>query len=125
MAGHDLADGAKVDPGRPFMTISLRSLSFAAVAAIAFAGTPASFAQDAMATDAMATDAMASDAMMSDDDLKLCLEQAAIITFPHVMDVASAACHEAHNSPMGGDAMATDAMAPDAMATDAMAPATK
>ena len=53
-----------------------------------------------------------------------CLEQAAAITFPHVMEVAAAACHDMHNgmtdAAMGGDAMGTDAMA-----TDAMAPATK
>ena len=113
------------------MTLTLRTLSLAAAAAIVFGTVPA-FAQVAMATDAMAPEGgamMADDAMMSDDDLKLCLEQAAMITFPHVMEVATAACHEAHNGmmgdAMGGDAMATDAMATDAMATDAMAPATK
>jgi pentapeptide MXKDX repeat protein len=106
------------------MTFALRNLSLAAVTAITFAAVPAAYAQDAMATDAMATDAMAGDAMMSDEDLKLCLEQAAMITFPHVMDVASAACHDVHNGMMG-DAMGGDAMSTDAMATDAMAPATK
>lgn len=103
------------------MTFTLRALSFTTVAAIAFAAAPA-FAEDAMATDAMAPEGgamMAGDAMMSDDDLKLCLEQAAMITFPHVMEVATAACHDMHNGMMG------DAMGGDAMATDAMAPATK
>ena len=74
---------------------TLRGLAIAAT--LSFALVPAAFAQDAMATDAMATDAMATDAMagdamMSDDDLKLCLEQAAMITFPTVMEAASAAC---------------------------------
>lgn len=93
------------------MTLSLRtlSLSLAAVAALSFAAP--GFAQDAMATDAMAPAAgamMADDAMapMSDDDLTLCLEQAAAITFPHVMEAATAACHGMHNG------MAPDAMAP-------------
>ena len=99
------------------MTLSLRTLSFAAFAAMAFA--VPGFAQDAMSTDAMAPAAdamMAGDAMapMSDDELKLCLEQAAMITFPHVMEVATAACHDTHNG-----------MMPGAMASDAMAPATK
>ena len=115
----DRANWGVVDIRETTMTLPLRTLSLAAVAAIAFPAVPASFAQDAMATDAMAADAM-----MSDDDLKLCLEQAAMITFPHVMDVAAAACHEAHNGMMG-DAMGGDAMATDTMATDAMAPATK
>lgn len=108
------------------MTLSLRMLSFAAIAAMAFA-TPG-FAQDAMApaADAMAPAAgamMAGDAMapMSDDDLKLCLDQAATITFPHVMEAATAACHDMHNGMMPG-AMAPDAMAPAPMAPDAMAP---
>ena len=103
------------------MTFTLRTLSLAVVAATAFATVPA-FAQDAMATDAMAPEGgamMAGDAMMSDDDLKLCLEQAAMITFPHVMEVAAAACHDVHNGMKG------DVMGGDAMATDAMAPATK
>lgn len=124
MAGHELRQWGVVDVRETIMTFPLRAFSFAAATAIAFAAVPASLAQDAMATDAMAGDAMASDAMMSDDDLKLCLEQAAMITFPHVMDVAAAACHDAHNGMMG-DAMGGDAMATDAMATDAMAPATK
>lgn len=98
------------------MIISLRDMALAATISLALV--PAAFAQDAMATDAMATD----DAMMSDDDLKLCLEQAAMITFPHVMETAAAACHDTHNG-MGEDTMGGDAMAPDAMATDAMAPA--
>jgi hypothetical protein len=98
------------------MIISLRDMALAATISLALV--PAAFAQDAMATDAMATD----DAMMSDDDLKLCLEQAAMITFPHVMETAAAACHDMHNG-MGEDTMGGDAMAPDAMATDAMAPA--
>lgn len=99
------------------MTPSLRTLTFAALATLAFAAP--GFAQDAMSSDAMAPAAgamMAGDAMapMSDDDLKLCLEQAAMITFPHVMEVATAACHDTHNG-----------MMPGAMAPDAMAPATK
>ena len=98
------------------MIISLRDIALAATISLSLV--PAAFAQDAMATDAMATD----DAMMSDDDLKLCLEQAAMITFPHVMETAAAACHDMHNG-MGEDTMGGDAMAPDAMATDAMAPA--
>lgn len=98
------------------MIISLRDIALAATISLSLV--PAAFAQDAMATDAMATD----DAMMSDDDLKLCLEQAAMITFPHVMETAAAACHDTHNG-MGEDTMGGDAMAPDAMATDAMAPA--
>lgn len=106
------------------MTFALHALSIATAAAIALSTLPASLAQDAMATDAMATDAMASDAMMSDEDLKLCLEQAGMISFAHVMEVAVAACNEAHSGMMG-DAMGGDAMATDAMATDAMAPATK
>ena len=104
------------------MTFALRSLSLVAIAAIAFTVAPAAFAQDAMSTDAMATDAMApaggammaGDAMMSDDELTLCLEQAGAISFPQVMEAASAACHDLHNGMMG-----------DAMASDAMAPATK
>ena len=98
------------------MTRPLRTLTFAALISLAFA--VPGFAQDAMAPAAGAM--MAGDAMapMSDDDLKLCLEQAAMITFPHVMDVATAACHDTHNGMMPG------AMAP-AMAPDAMAPATK
>lgn len=120
------------------MTFALRTVSFAAATLLALAFAPAAFAQDAvkadamapaaMATDAMATDAMAADAMapMSDDDLKMCLDQAAMITFPHVMEVATAACHDMHNGMMGA-AMAPDAMKADAMApaADAMAPATK
>ena len=97
------------------MIISLRGIALAATISLALV--PAAFAQDAMATDSMAADAM-----MSDDDLKLCLEQAAMITFPHVMETAAAACHDTHNG-MGEDTMGGDAMAPDAMATDAMAPA--
>ena len=106
------------------MTFALRSLSLAAIAAIAFTLAPAAFAQDAMSTDAMSTDAMATDAMapaggammagdamMSDDELTLCLEQAGAISFPQVMEAASAACHDLHNG-MTGDAMAADAMAP-------------
>jgi hypothetical protein len=107
------------------MFSTTRGLALAATLSLAFA--TATYAQDAMATDAMAPEGgamMAGDAMMSDDDLKLCLEQAAMITFPHVMEVATAACHDAHNGMMG-DAMGGDAMATDAMATDAMAPATK
>lgn len=129
MAGHEPRHLGVVYVRETTMTFALRTLSFAAATAIAFAAVPASLAQDAMATDAMAGDAMAADAMMSDDDLKLCLEQAGMITFAHVMEVAVAACNEAHTGmmgdAMGGDAMATDAMATDAMATDAMAPATK
>jgi pentapeptide MXKDX repeat protein len=102
------------------MIISLRDIALAATISLSLV--PAAFAQDAMATDAMATDATTVDAMMSDDDLKLCLEQAAMITFPHVMETAAAACHDTHNG-MGEDTMGGDAMAPDAMATDAMAPA--
>ena len=97
----------------------LQTLSFAAIAALALSAAP-TLAQDAMApaTDAMATDAMAADPMapMTDDDLDKCLEQAGMITFAHVMEVAVAACHDMHNGvmgeAMGGDAMATDAMAP-------------
>jgi pentapeptide MXKDX repeat protein len=110
------------------MSFALRTVSFAAITALSFALAPVAFAQDAMKADAMAPAAMATDAMapMSDDDLKMCLEQAGMITFPHVMDAATAACHDMHNGMMG-DAMKTDAMAPDAMApaADAMAPATK
>lgn len=106
------------------MMFALRTFSLAALATVALTAAP-SFAQDAMATDAMATDAMATDAMapmMSDDDLKLCLEQAGMITFPTVMQAAADACHGMHNGMMG-DAMGTDAMATDAMApADAMAP---
>ena len=92
------------------MTFALRALSLAALAVIGISFAPA-FAEDAMApaADAMATDAMATDAMapmMGDDDLKLCLEQAAMITFPAVMQVAADACHGMHNGMMG------DAMAP-------------
>lgn len=114
------------------MTLSLRGLTIAAMVTAALVGAPAAFAQDAakpapvasdaMAADPMAPDAMAAGAMMSDDDLKLCLEQAAMITFPQVMDAATAACHGMHNGMMA-DPMAPDAMAPDAMAPDAMAPA--
>ena len=102
---------------------NLRILS-AAAAVLVFAAVP-SFAQDAMAPAPMASDAMAPAAMapMSDADLKTCMEQAGMITFPQVMKAASDACHDMHNGAMGGDAMApaTGAMAP---ATDAMAPAT-
>ncbi|UYO01098.1 MAG: pentapeptide MXKDX repeat protein [Devosia sp.] len=87
---------------------------------------------DAMETDSMATDSMAMDAMapmMSDDELTLCLEQAAAITFPAVAEVAAQACHDVHNGhdamggdAMGGDAMGGDAMGGDAMGGDAMAP---
>ena len=109
------------------MTFTHRTLSLAALtgAALTLALASTSFAQDAMATDAMAPDAMATDAMapMSDDDLKTCLEQAGMISFAHVMEVAVAACHDMHNGMMG-DAMGSDAMmGGDAMATDAMAPA--
>lgn len=89
------------------MIISLRGIALAATISLALV--PAAFAQDAMATDSMAADAM-----MSDDDLKLCLEQAAMITFPHVMETAAAACHDMHNG-----------MVEDTMGGDAMAPATK
>ncbi|MGV8854382.1 MAG: hypothetical protein ACOH2L_07015 [Devosia sp.] len=112
------------------MTITLRATALTGLTALVLAFSTASFADDAMkaapmASDAMATDAMHADAMapMSDDDLKMCLEQAGMITFPHVMDVAVAACHDMHNGMMGDDAMGGDAMAPDAMAPDAMAPA--
>ena len=103
------------------MTFALRTLSFAALVAVGFSFASA-FAEEAMApaADAMATDAMAVDAMapmMSDDDLKLCLDQAATITFPAVMQAAADACHGMHNGMMD-DAMAPDAMAP----ADAMAP---
>jgi pentapeptide MXKDX repeat protein len=81
------------------MSFALRTVSFAAITALSFALAPVAFAQDAMkadamapaamatdamATDAMATDAMATDAMapMSDDDLKMCMEQTGMITFP-------------------------------------------
>lgn len=109
------------------MTILLRSLSLAALASMSFIAP--GFAQDAMSTDAMAPAGgamMAGDAMapMSEDDLALCLEQAATISFAQVMEAAVAACHDMHNGMMPG-AMAPDAMAPDAMATDSMAPATK
>lgn len=120
------------------MTHSFRAVSLPAVTLLlALAGGTASFAQDAMAP---ATDAMM--APMSDDDLKKCMDQAAMITFPDVMMMAQAGCtamkdgkiHDMMTSmgmaPMGGDAMAPmagDAMAPapDAMApaADAMAPA--
>jgi len=101
------------------------TLAAATAAALIIALTPGSFAQDAMATDAMAADAMAMDAMapMSDDDLKLCLEQAGMISFATVMEAAAKACHDLHNGMMG-NAMGSDAMmGGDAMATDAMAPA--
>lgn len=105
--------------------MTLRHLSLAA-AAIVFATIPTAFAQDAMAPAGGAM--MSGDAMapMSDDDLKLCLEQAAGITFAQAMEAATAACHGMHNGMMG-DAMAPDAMAPaDAMVpADAMAPTTK
>lgn len=106
------------------MTLPLPALSFAALLMVA--STAPGFAQDAMATDAMAGDAMAGDAMagdmvMSDEDLALCLEQVAMITFPSVLQAASDACHVAHNGMMGS-AMGGDAMATDAMATAAMAP---
>ena len=95
-------------------------------AALGLAPATPLLAQDAMAGDAMAQDGMASDAMapmMSDDDLALCLEQAAAITFAQVASAAEHACHALHNGePMAGDAMAGDARAGDAMAGDAMAP---
>ena len=90
------------------MTFTPGSLTLAAAtaAALIIALTPASFAQDAMATDAMAADAMAMDATapMSDDDLKLCLEQAGMISFATVMEAAAKACHDQHEGVMG-DAM--------------------
>lgn len=91
----------------------LRAASFTAAALFGLA-MPA-LAQDAMAPAAMAP-------MMSEDDLKLCLEQAAAITFPEVAQVAADACHGVHNGAVGADAMGGDAMGGDAMGTDAMAP---
>lgn len=110
------------------MTFALRTTLLAGLATVSFALAPA-FADDAMtpkamATDAMATDAMHTDAMapmMSDDDLKLCLEQAGMISFETVMKTAVMACQSLHDGEAAGGAM----MGGDAMATDAMAPAKK
>jgi pentapeptide MXKDX repeat protein len=140
MARHEPRRWGVVDFWRKIMTLSLRAISVAALL-LAVAATPG-FAQDAMATDAMATDAMATDAMagdamatdamagdmmaMSDDELALCLEQAGAITFPAVMEAATAACHGVHNGMdvMGAiEQLGMDAMSGDAMASDAMAPA--
>lgn len=86
------------------MTPILRTVSITAAALVGLA-MPA-LAQDAMAPDAMAP-------MTDDADLKLCLDQAAAITFPEVAKVAADACHAVRNAAMGGDAMGTtDAMAP-------------
>lgn len=99
------------------MTLSLRRLSLAALVGLSFAAAPAAFAQDAMSpagamapADAMAPAADAMAPMMSDAELKLCLEQAAAITFPAAMQAATDACHGVHNGAMG--AMGGDAMAP-------------
>lgn len=81
------------------------SLTITAVLLAAATAQP-TLGQDAMATDAMAPDAMAGEAMMSDADLALCLEQAGMITFASVMQVAQDACHAGHGSAMAGDAMA-------------------
>lgn len=114
------------------MTVTFRGIALAATLSLALI--PAGFAQDAMATDAMAPAGgamMAGDAMapamtpITDDEYKLCMEQAAGITFPAVMQAAAAACHGLN---MGMDVMArleSMGMSGDAMATDAMAPATK
>lgn len=102
------------------MILSLPKFALAACVVFALGAAPAVFAEDAMApaagamapaTDAMApaTDAMAPAGamapMMSNADLKKCLEQSAMITFPDVMKAASDACHGMHNGAIGGDAM--------------------
>lgn len=111
------------------MTHTLRTFSFAAIAAFIFAAAP-SFAEDAMApaggamAPAGAMDAMApADAMgpmtpISDADFKLCNEQAGTMTFPEAMQAAMAACHGLHQ---GMDVMG--AMKSMGMETGAMAPA--
>ncbi len=72
----------------------------------------------AIAQDAMSSDAMGGEAMMSEGELAQCLEQAAAITFPQVAAAAEQACHDVHNTAMGGDAMGGDAMGGDAMKSD-------
>ncbi len=82
-------------------------------------------AQDAMESDSMAIDAM-SPMTMSEENLALCLEEAAALSFPEVAMAAERACHALHNgemmhdemtsTPMGGDAMEGDSMSGDAMA---------
>ena len=118
------------------MTFTLRATTLTGLTALVLAFAPASFAEDAMkaapmASDAMAADAMAPDAMhadamapMSDEELKACLDKAAMVAGAEAMKTAETACHDMHNGMMAPDAMApADAMAPDAMAPDAMAPA--
>ena len=117
------------------MNTTLRSLTIATLLTAALSAS--ALGQDAMATDAMAGDAMATDAMsgemmaddmmaddmmaMSDDELALCLEQAAAITFPVVAEAAAAACHGVHD---GMDVMgAIEKFSMEAMSGDAMAPA--
>lgn len=110
-----------------------------ALAALCLFAAP-SFAQDAMAPAQDAMGAMAPAATISDEELALCLEQAANITFPEAKAAADAGCHGLHQGmdvmgalkslgadhmggdAMGSDAMGTDAMGTDAMGTDAMAP---
>lgn len=102
---------------------------------VALAVTSTSFAQDAMApaADAMAPHAAmapAADTKISDDDLVVCLEQAATLTFPEVAYAATMACQKLHQTAMATDASGStnddsNAMAPGMMAQDAMAPVTK
>ena len=82
----------------------------------------------APAPDAMG--AMAPMTTISDEELALCLEQAANITFPEAKAAADAGCHGLHQGmdvmgaleSLGAHDMGGDAMGSDAMGTDAMAP---
>jgi hypothetical protein len=135
MAGHEPRDGARSKFWRQLVTHTLRTFSFAAIAAFAFAFAAApSFAEDAMApaggamapaagamapADAMApAEAMGPMTPISDADYKLCNEQAGTMTFPEAMQAAMAACHGLHQ---GMDVMG--AMKSMGMETGAMAPA--
>ncbi|WP_375452534.1 hypothetical protein [uncultured Devosia sp.] len=96
------------------MTVTLRRLCLASLAAFTLAAAPG-FAEDAMAPAVLAP--------ISDADFALCNQQAGAITFPAAMQAALAGCHGLHEGMdvmgaidslgMEGDAMApADAMAP-------------